>query len=142
MSLRTGRPGDDGVPSRPIALAALLTAASTSFLFVCLSSARSEQPGLEADYCYPSRSAALAAFGSGRTVIVEGQITLERSGQVETFEILGRSGDDSAVLLDSYEEAGACILIQGRIPKPSASIGSTRFGSPGKPAASPRSATR
>jgi hypothetical protein len=123
-------------------LAALLTAGSTSFLFVCPSSARSEQPGLEADYCYPSRSAALAAFGSGRTVVVEGQINLERSGQLETFEILSRSGDDSAVLLDSYDEGGACILIQGRNPKSSASIGSAKFGSPGKPAASPRSTAR
>ena len=113
--------------SRPIALHALLTAASTSF--VCLSPARSEQPSLEADYCYPSRSAALAAFGIGQTVIVEGQMTLERSGELETSKILGRSGDDAAVLLDSHDEGGACILIEGRTPKPSAPITRTMFGS-------------
>jgi hypothetical protein len=76
------------VLSGPIASRALLTAASASFVFVWLSPARSEQPGLEANYCYPTRSAAIAAFGNGQTVIVEGQMTLERSGEVETFEIL------------------------------------------------------
>jgi hypothetical protein len=127
---------------RPIASRAFLAAASTSLLFVCSSLARSEQPGLEADACYPTRDAAIAAFGSGRTVIVEGQITLERSGEVETFEILGRSGDDAAVLLNSLGEGGACILIEGHAPTSSASITHTKFGSPDRHAASPRSDAR
>ena len=128
--------------ARPIASRALLTAASISLLFVCSSLARSEQPGLEADACYPTRDAAIAAFGSGRTVIVEGQITLERSGEVETFEILGRSGDDAAVLLNSLGDGGACILIEGHAPTSSASITHTKFGSPDRHAASPRSDAR
>jgi hypothetical protein len=71
--------------TRPIALLALLSVASTSFVFVCLLGARSEEPGLEADYCYPNRNAALAAFGKGQTVMVEGQMTVERAGKVENL---------------------------------------------------------
>jgi hypothetical protein len=130
------------VLSRPIASGALLTAASTSLLFVYLSPARSEQPGLEANSCYPTRNAAMVAFGNGQTVIVEGQITLERSGEVETFEILRRSGDDTAVLLNSLGEGEACILIEGHAPTSSAPITHTGFGSPGRHAASPRSDAR
>jgi hypothetical protein len=134
--------GDDGVLSRPIALGALLTAAFTSFLFVCLSHAQSEQPGLEADYCYPSRNAALAAFANGRTVTVVGQVMLERAGELETFEILSRSGDDVAVLLNSHSDGGACILIEGHAPTHSAPVAETRSGALGQHAASPRSGAR
>ena len=119
--------------SPPIPSRALLTAASTSFLFICLSPARSEQPGLEADFCYPTRNAAIAAFSKGQTIRVEGQITLERSGEVESFEILGRSGDDAAVLLDSHDDGGACILIEGR--------GATR-SAPSAQSLDPRASTR
>jgi hypothetical protein len=130
------------VPRRPIASRALLTAGSISLLSVYSSLARSEQPGLEADSCYPTRDAAIAAFGNGRTVMVEGQITRERSGEVEIFEILSRSGDDAAVLLNSLGEGGACILIEGHAPTSSASVTHTKFGSPDKHAAPPRSDAR
>jgi hypothetical protein len=123
-------------------LLALFAVASAGVGLIYPRPARSEQPGLEADYCYPTRSAAVAAFAKGQTVIVEGQMTLERSGEQETFEILGRLGDDAAVLLDSHDEGGACILIEGRTPMPSTPITRTRFGSPGKHAASPRSDAR
>ena len=62
----------DGVLMGPIAVLALLAVASTSFVFVCLRHARSEEPSLEADYCYPTRSAAVAAFGRGQIVTVDG----------------------------------------------------------------------
>jgi hypothetical protein len=130
------------VVSRSIALRAVLAAASTSFVFIWLSAGRSEDPGLEADYCYPSRSAAVAAFANGQKVIVEGQMTLDRSGELETFEILSRSGDDAAVLLNSHDDGGACILIEGRIPTPSAPVTHTRFGTSARHAASPRSDAR
>jgi len=139
------RPGRRGVLSRPIALLALLAVASTSFMFVCLRRARSEETsGLEANYCYPTRSAALAAFGKGQTVTVEGQLTIERSGEVETFEILGRSSDNTAVLLNSLDDGGACILVQGRTSGPSVTIThtSSEFGSRARHAASPRSPAR
>ena len=84
--------------SRSIALLALLAVTSVYVGLIYARPSRSEQPGLEADYCYPTRSAAVAAFAKGQTVIVEGQMTLERSGTVEVFEILGRSGDKAAVL--------------------------------------------
>ena len=84
--------------SRSIALLALLAVVSVGMELIYPSLARPEQPGLEADYCYPTRSAAVAAFAKGQTVIIEGQMTLERSGTVEVFEILGRSGDKAAVL--------------------------------------------
>ena len=108
--------------TRPIALLALLAVASTSFMFVCLPRARSEEPGLEADYCYPTRSAALAAFGKGETVTVKGQMTVEHAGEVEIFEILGRSRDNTAVLLNSHDDGEACILVQGRTSGPSVTI--------------------
>jgi hypothetical protein len=130
------------VLSRLIALGVLLTAAFTSFLFVSLSHAQSEHPGLEADYCYPSRNAAVAAFANGRTIIVEGQMKLERAGEVETFEILSRSGDDVTVLLNSHSDGGACILIEGHAPTHSAPVAEARSGVPGKHAASPRSGAR
>ena len=116
-----GHPGRAWVLSRSIALLALLAVASAGVGLIYPRPARSEQPGLEADYCYPTRSAAVAAFAKGQTVIVEGQMTLERSGTVEVFEILGRSGDKAAVLLESQDEGGACILIQGRILGPQVS---------------------
>ena len=104
--------------SRSVALLALFAVASAGVGLIYPRPARSEQPGLEADYCYPTRSAAVAAFAKGKTVIVEGQMTLERSGTVEIFEILGRSGDKAAVLLESQDGGGACILIQGHILGP------------------------
>ena len=107
--------------SRSVALLALFAVASAGVGLISARPARSEQPGLEADYCYPTRSAAVAAFAKGQTVIVEGQMTLERSGTVEVFEILGRSGDKAAVLLESQDEGGACILSQGRIVGPQVS---------------------
>ena len=120
IALRTycGRPGREWVLSRSVALLALFAVASAGVGLISARPARSEQPGLEADYCYPTRSAAVAAFAKGQTVIVEGQMTLERSGTEEIFEILGRSGDKAAVLLESQDEGGACILIQGRIVGP------------------------
>ena len=134
----------DGVLTGPIAVLALLAVASTSFVFVCLGGARSEEPGLEADSCYPTRSAALAAFGKGQTVMVEGQMAIERAGKVEVFEILGRSSDNTAVLLNSHNDGGACILLQGRTLGPSVTIthASSEAGSGVRHAASPRSAAR
>ena len=73
---------------------------------------------LEADYRYPTRSAAFVAFGKGQPVTIEGQMTVERSGKAEIYEILRRSGDKVAVLLESQQEGGACILLQGRILSP------------------------
>jgi hypothetical protein len=116
-----GCPGRAWVLPRSIVLLALLAVTPVGVGLIYARPARSEQPGLEADYCYPTRSAAVAAFGKGQTVIVEGQMTLERSGTVEVFEILGRSGDKAAVLLESQNEGGACILIQGRILGPQVS---------------------
>ena len=104
--------------SRSVALLALLAVAWVGVGLICARPVRSEQPGLEADYFYPTRNAAVAAFAKGQRVIVEGQMTLEHSGTVEIFEILGRSGDKAAVLLESQDEGGACILIQGRIVGP------------------------
>jgi hypothetical protein len=131
------------VKPRPIALLALLAVASTSFVFVCPGRARSEEPGLEADYCYPTRSAAVAAFGKGQIVTVEGQMTIEREGKVEIFEILSRSSDNTAVFLNS-DEGGACILLKGRISGPSVTIThtSSESGSAARHAASPRSAAK
>ena len=107
--------------SRSVALLALLAVVPVGIELIYPRPARSEQPGLEADYCYPTRNAAVAAFAKGQRVIVEGQMTLEHSGTVEIFEILGRSGDKAAVLLESQDEGGACILIQGRILRPQVS---------------------
>jgi hypothetical protein len=106
---------------RSIVLLVLLAVTSVYVGLIYARPSRSEQPGLEADYCYPTRSAAVVAFGKGQRVIVEGQMTLERSGTVEVFEILGRSGDKAAVLLESQDEGGACILSQGRIVGPQVS---------------------
>ena len=116
-----GRHGSAWVLSRSIALLALLAVVPVGIELIYPRPARSEQPGLEADYCYPTRNAAVAAFAKGQRVIVEGQMTLEHSGTVEIFEILGRSGDKAAVLLESQDEGGACILIQGRILGPQVS---------------------
>ena len=130
---------------RPIGLLTRVVVASISVLFGCLRPAQSEEPGLEADNCYRTRDAVLAAFGNGQVVTVEGQITTERSGGVETFEILSRPGDNAAVLLNSHDAGVACILVQGRNPRPSAPRTRTdsEFGSSAKPAASPpRSAPR
>lgn len=135
------------MPLQPIASCALLTIAAACLILTWPSPARPEEPGLEADYCYPTRDAAMAAFGNGQTVIVEGQILLDRSGKVETFEILTRSGDSAAVLLNSQDQGEACILIRGRIPSASASTASapvtyTKSGPSSGHATSPRSATR
>lgn len=135
------------MPLQPIASRALLAIAAACFAFTWPSPARSEQPGLEADYCYPTRDAAMAAFGNGQTVIVEGQIILDRSGKVETFEILTRSGDNAAVLLNSQDQGEACILIRGRLPTASASTASapvtyTKSGPSAGHPTSPRSAAR
>jgi hypothetical protein len=104
--------------SRSIALPALLAVALVGIAVVHPGPARSDQPGLEADYCYPTRNAAFIAFGKGQPVKIEGQMTLERSGKAEIFEILRRSGDKVAVLLESQQEGGACILLQGLILSP------------------------
>ena len=122
--------------SRPIGLLAYIVVASGSVILGCPQEAHSTDSGVGPDYCYPTRDAALAAFGNGQVVIVEGEIVLERSGRSEIFEILIRPSDSAAVLLDSHDEGVACVLIQGRDPTQSHSGGrpGAALGSAARPA--------
>jgi hypothetical protein len=91
-----------------LAFVALMAGSTCPALF-----ARAQQPGLEADFCYPTRDAAFAAFGKGLPLVIEAQMALDNADGLEIFEILRRPSDKAAVLLDTKARGMSCILIEG-----------------------------
>ena len=75
-------------------------------------------PGLEANVCYPNREAALAALTSVGSITIESEILIESGDGRELFDVVRRTADRRAMLLNSRPDGVACVLIEGQDVQP------------------------